>query len=133
MATEASARSKSEKVKFLDSKQAYVRAMNSDGLTIIEGTGMRGKSTESPWTDRCQATWCAQCKAISSEVDKLAEEYAEKGVSFYQFDVDENEDIAQELGVRVMPTFTIFKDGDIQEGVSGARPKALRDAIEKNL
>ncbi|KIW00208.1 uncharacterized protein PV09_08248 [Verruconis gallopava] len=114
---ESSARSKSEKVKFLDSKQAYVRAMNADGLTVIEGT----------------AAWCAQCKAIAPEVDKLAEEYAEKGVSFYQFDVDENEDIAQELGVRVMPTFTIFKDGDIQEGVSGARPQALREAIEKNL
>lgn len=54
-------------------------------------------------------------------------------MSFNQFDVDENEDIAQELGVRVVPTFTIFKDGDVQEGVSGARPKALREAIEKNL
>jgi thioredoxin 1 len=32
-----------------------------------------------------------------------------------------------------MPTFTIFKDGDIMEGISGARAKALREAIEKNL
>lgn len=43
------ARSKSEKVKFLDSKQAYVRAMNADGLTIIEGTGTLG-SIYSPMT-----------------------------------------------------------------------------------
>ena len=35
----SSARSKSGKVKFLDSKQAYVRAMNADGVTVIEGTG----------------------------------------------------------------------------------------------
>jgi thioredoxin 1 len=63
----------------------------------------------------------------------LAEEFAEKGVSFYQFDVDKSEDIAQELGVRSMPNFSIFKDGDIQEGVTGAKPKALREAIEKNL
>jgi thioredoxin 1 len=82
---------------------------------------------------RVKAEWCAQCKAIVPEVDKLAEEFSEKGVNFWTFDVDQNEDIAQELGVRVMPTFTIFKDGDIQEGVSGARHKALRDAIEKNL
>lgn len=64
-------------------------------------------------------------------MDKLAEEDAKKGVSFYQFDVDENEDIAQELGIRQMPTFSIFKDGDIQEGITGARPKALREAIDK--
>lgn len=63
----------------------------------------------------------------------MAEEFAEKGVSFYQYDVDANEDIAQELGARVMPTFSIFKDGDIQDGVSGAKAKALREAIEKNL
>lgn len=37
---ESSARSKSNKVKFLDSKQAYVRAMNADGVTVIEGIGM---------------------------------------------------------------------------------------------
>lgn len=40
MASEsASARSSNPNVKFLDSKQAYVRAMNADGLAIIEGTG----------------------------------------------------------------------------------------------
>jgi thioredoxin 1 len=29
-----------------------------------------------------------------------------------------------------MPTFSIFKDGDIQEGVTGAKPKEIRKAIE---
>ena len=51
-------------------------------------------------------------------------------VKFYTYDVEECEDIAQELGVRQMPTFSIFKDGDIQEGVTGARPKEIRKAIE---
>jgi hypothetical protein len=37
--TEAATKSKSEHVGFLDSKQAYVRAMNADGVTVIEGTG----------------------------------------------------------------------------------------------
>jgi thioredoxin 1 len=51
-------------------------------------------------------------------------------VKFYTYDVEECEDIAQELGVSQMPTFSIFKDGDIQEGVSGAMPKEIRKAIE---
>lgn len=51
-------------------------------------------------------------------------------VKFYTYDVEECEDIAQELGVSQMPTFSIFKDGDIQEGITGAKPKEIRKAIE---
>ena len=40
--------------------------------------------------DGILATWCPQCKAIAPEVDKMAEEFAGKGVSFYQYDVDAN-------------------------------------------
>lgn len=32
-----------------------------------------------------------------------------------------------------MPTFSIFKDGDIQEGVSGVKAQKLRDLVKKNL
>lgn len=42
----------------------------------------------------------------------MVDEYP--GVKFYMYDVEECEDVAQELGVRSMPTFSIFKDGDIQ-------------------
>lgn len=65
-------------------------------VTILEGT----------------ATWCAQCKVIAPEVAKMVDEYP--NVKFYLYDVEECEDVAQELGVRSMPTFSIFKDGDIQ-------------------
>lgn len=65
-------------------------------ITILEGT----------------ATWCAQCKAIAPEVAKMVSEYP--NVRFYVYDVEECEDVAHELGVRSMPTFSIFKDGDIQ-------------------
>ena len=54
-------------------------------------------------------------------------------VRFYLYDVEECEDIAQELGVSQMPTFSIFKDGDIQDGVTGAKPKEIRKAIEDCL
>jgi thioredoxin 1 len=52
---------------------------------------------------------------------------------FYLYDVEACEDVAQELGVRSMPSFSIFKDGDIQEGVTGAKPKEVRRAIENCL
>ena len=39
--------------------------------------------------------------------------------------------MAQELAVRAMPTFMIFRDGEIVETVVGANPKALEAAIKK--
>ena len=63
----------------------------------------------------------------------MVEEYKDKEVKFYTYDVEKTEDIAHELGVRQMPTFSIFKDGDIMGGVTGAKPKEVRKAIEENL
>ena len=52
---------------------------------------------------------------------------------FYKFDVDEVPDLAQELGIRAMPTFLLFKNGDKVAEVVGANPKALEAAIKSNL
>ncbi|OAP63048.1 thioredoxin [Fonsecaea erecta] len=82
----------------------------------------------------CFATWCGPCKVIAPEVAKFSEsaEFKEK-VDFYKVDVDEVPDVAQELGVRAMPTFMIFKNGQKVAEVVGADKRALEAAIKKNL
>jgi thioredoxin 1 len=52
-------------------------------------------------------------------------------VRFYKIDVDEVPDLAQELNIRAMPTFLLFKDGDKVDEVVGANPNAIKAAIEK--
>jgi thioredoxin 1 len=52
------------------------------------------------------------------------------GIRFYKYDTEESEDIAQELGVNAMPTFHIFKDGDVMESVTGAKASSLEKAIQ---
>jgi len=52
---------------------------------------------------------------------------------FYKLDVDEVPDVAQELGIRAMPTFLLFKNGEKVGEVVGANPKALEAAIQQNL
>jgi thioredoxin 1 len=96
----------------LDSKAAYLKAVMYEGVTVLEGT----------------ATWCAQCKAVAPEVAKMVEEFPD--VHFFTYDVEKTPDIAHELGVSQMPTFSVFKDGDIQEGVTGARVKEVRKVVE---
>jgi thioredoxin 1 len=50
---------------------------------------------------------------------------------FVKVDVDEVPDVAQELGIRAMPTFVIFKDGEKISEVVGANPKALLAGIQE--
>ncbi|KIW33742.1 thioredoxin [Cladophialophora immunda] len=82
----------------------------------------------------CFATWCGPCKVIAPEVAKFSEsdDFKDK-VDFYKVDVDEVPDVAQELGVRAMPTFMIFKNGEKVAEVVGANKRALEQAIRSNL
>jgi len=47
--------------------------------------------------------------------------------------VDEVPDVAQELSVRAMPTFLLFKNGEKVGEVVGANPAALETAIKNNV
>ena len=53
------------------------------------------------------------------------------GAHFVKVDVDEVPDVAQELGIRAMPTFIIFKDGEKAAEIVGANQKALLAAIQE--
>lgn len=55
-----------------------------------------------------------------------------KNARFYKIDVDDVADVAAELGIRAMPTFLLFKNGDKVAEVVGANPKALEAAIQNN-
>jgi thioredoxin 1 len=52
---------------------------------------------------------------------------------FIKVDVDEVPDVAQELGIRAMPTFILFKKGEKAGEVVGANPPALVAAIKKTV
>ncbi|KAL1884745.1 mitochondrial thioredoxin [Paecilomyces lecythidis] len=75
------------------------------------------------------ATWCGPCKAVAPTIGKLSETYT--NVRFIQVDVDKAGSIAQQLGVRAMPTFVLFKDGkELEKRVVGANVKELEEAIK---
>jgi thioredoxin 1 len=61
-------------------------------------------------------------------LNRYSDEYP--SVYFIKLDVDEVSDVAQELGIRAMPTFLIFKNGVKVGEVVGANPPALKAAIE---
>lgn len=79
----------------------------------------------------CFATWCGPCKMIAPKVVELSNKY--ENVAFTKFDVDEVPEIAQELGVRAMPTFVFFKGGEKVDEMVGADPRKLEEMVQKYL
>lgn len=77
------------------------------------------------------ATWCGPCKVIAPKVVEMSKTYG--GARFYKVDVDEVPDVAQELDIRAMPTFKLFKDGDEFETVVGMNAPGLEAAVVKGL
>jgi thioredoxin 1 len=69
------------------------------------------------------APWCGPCKAIAPVLDELATEFDGK-ISIAKVNIDENESIAAEYGIRAIPTMLIFKGGKVVEQIVGMLPKA---------
>ena len=69
------------------------------------------------------ATWCGPCRMMAPVIEELAKEYEGK-VVVGKCDVEENEDLAAEFGIRNIPTILFFKDGDVVDKIVGAQPKA---------
>ncbi|GAA5983091.1 hypothetical protein JCM11641_004909 [Rhodosporidiobolus odoratus] len=69
----------------------------------------------------------ATCKVIGPVFEKLSGDFPEIG--FYKVDVDSQEEVAAEVGIKAMPTFVLFKNGDKVGTVVGADPNKLRSAL----
>ncbi len=68
------------------------------------------------------AEWCGPCRAIAPVLDEIAGELGEK-LKIAKVDVDKNAQIAQQFGVRSIPTLLILQGGDVKEQMVGALSK----------
>jgi len=70
------------------------------------------------------AEWCGPCRMVGPIIDELAAEY-EGRIAIGKVDVDENNDIVSEYGIRNIPTVLLFKDGQLVDKQVGAAAKSL--------
>lgn len=68
------------------------------------------------------AEWCAPCRTIAPAIEEIADEYDGKA-KVGKLDVDNNQQVAMEYGIRSIPTLLIFKNGEVAEQIIGAVPK----------
>lgn len=68
------------------------------------------------------AEWCGPCKAIAPILDEIATENQGK-LLVGKLNVDENPDTARRFDVLSIPTLILFKDGQPQKRLVGAKGK----------
>ena len=69
------------------------------------------------------ATWCGPCRMVGPIISELAQEYDGR-IVVGKCDVEENEELAVEFGIRNIPTILFFKGGQVVDKVVGAQSKA---------
>jgi thioredoxin 1 len=77
------------------------------------------------------APWCEPCKLMAPVIEEIANENNGR-LKVYRLDCDDNEHTAATYTDGALPTFCLFKDGQVIEKFAGARPKAmLVEAVNK--
>lgn len=73
------------------------------------------------------ATWCQPCKHLTPVIDQLRGE--NPSVAYQKIDIDQNSEVAQQYGVRAVPTIIFEKNGRVVQQVVGVQPKSYYQSI----
>jgi thioredoxin 1 len=102
-----------EKIVILNSENFEAEVKNSDRPVLVDF-----------W-----AEWCGPCKMLSPLLDELANEKGET-VKIAKVNVDDNQELAVEFGVKSIPMLLFFQDGEVKDQIIGV---AGKDAINAKL
>lgn len=81
------------------------------------------KNGDKPLVVDFWATWCGPCRMIGPIISKLAEKY-DGQIVVGKCDVEDNDELAAEFGIRNIPTILFFKNGQVIDKVVGAQSEA---------
>nr|WP_137677579.1 tetratricopeptide repeat protein [Parerythrobacter lutipelagi] len=80
------------------------------------------------------AEWCGPCKALTPVLEKVAAEYADKGVILAKVNVDEEQFIASQFQVRSIPTvYAMFQGQPVADLTSARTESQLKEMLDQIL
>jgi len=80
------------------------------------------------------AEWCGPCKALTPLLEKVAAQYADKGVVLAKVNVDENKFIASQFQVQSIPTvYAIFQGKPVADLTSARSESQIAGALDQLL
>ena len=78
------------------------------------------------------AEWCGPCKQLSPTLDKIAADYADKGVKLVRIDVDQEKVIAAQFRIQSIPTVYAFYQGQPVADITNYRTEGqLKRALDQ--
>ena len=79
------------------------------------------------------APWCEPCKSLTPILEEVSAEYGDN-LHFVKINIDENQALAGQFGIRSVPTVYLVKNGDVVDGFMGALPKdAIKQFLSKHV
>ena len=102
--------------------------MSAFNIVILNESNFKQEVVESPLPVLVDfwAEWCGPCKRVAPIFEELASEYDGK-VKFGKVNVEDQQGLAMEYGIRAMPTFLLFKDGQVEETIVGVPSNPTRE------
>jgi len=70
------------------------------------------------------AVWCGPCRTLGPIIEEVANDFEGKAV-VGKVDVDNNQEISMQYGIRNIPTVLIFKGGEVVDKIVGVAPKEV--------
>ncbi|MGP1501821.1 thioredoxin [Bergeyella cardium] len=70
------------------------------------------------------AVWCGPCQMLAPVIDELSQDFEGKAV-VGKVDVDNNQEVSVQYGIRNIPTLLIFKNGEVVDKIVGVNPKSV--------
>jgi thioredoxin 1 len=106
----------------------------SEKLTILSDATFKKQISKGVSLVDFWADWCRPCKIQGPIVSEIADEMSDKA-KICKLDVQNNQRVAGELGIRNIPTILIFKDGKVVNKYVGVKTKnvlvkGLKAALE---
>lgn len=68
------------------------------------------------------ATWCGPCQMLGPVLEQIAKE--QDNFDIAKVDIDENQELAINYGIQVVPTMVVFKNGQVVDSMEGFYSKS---------
>jgi thioredoxin len=97
-------------------------------LHVTEGDWPTLLASDQPVLVDFWAEWCPPCHRLAPVFEKLAARYGDE-IRFAKVNIDEFAQLANQLGIRSIPTLVLFREGKEVERLVGVRPYEVLAAL----